>query len=369
MKNKTFALAAIGVSLFLAGCELGPKATEQTGPRGSGMNQIVDKDLIKPAAYIPPPPYPLEPDNGGPRAGQTYQNLKVLGDLSTDEFNRLMLSLNDWVVPKNASEERAGCNYCHNPENMASDEIYTKGVARQMLVMTRNINANWKSHVQNTGVTCYTCHRGNAIPQYYWSNLKPQPASIRGNKHNQNTPDKAVGYASLPSNIYEPYFARAVDIRVGSTDAYRVTPTGAPIRNAEHTYGLMMRFSSALGVNCTYCHNSNNFGDWKSSRPQRVTAWYGIRMVRQANNEHITKIASLFPANRLGSQGDPFKINCMTCHQGVNKPLGGVSMLKDHPALAGPRGPVAVQTPGPAVAPPAMKPVASLVSPEKVARP
>jgi hypothetical protein len=37
MKNKTFALAAIGVSLFLAGCEIGPKATEQTGPRGSGI--------------------------------------------------------------------------------------------------------------------------------------------------------------------------------------------------------------------------------------------------------------------------------------------------------------------------------------------
>ncbi len=366
MKNKILTIATIGFSLLLSGCQFGPKVTQQNGPRGSGMNQIVDKDDVVPAAYIPPPPYPLEPDNGGPRAGETYQNLKVLGDLSTDEFNRLMLSLNDWVVPKNASEERAGCNYCHNPENMASDEIYTKGVARQMLVMTRNINANWKSHVKNTGVTCYTCHRGNAIPQYYWSNPVADSSTIRGKKHYQNTPDKTVGYASLPSNIYEPYFARAVDIRVGSTDAYRVKEAGASIRTTEHTYGLMMRFSGALGVNCGYCHNGNNFAGWKSATPQRAVAWYGIRMVRQANNEHITKVAGLFPTNRLGPAGDPFKINCMTCHQGVNKPLGGVSMLKDHPALAGVRG-----APQPLQAQPAVpiKPVASLVSPEKVARP
>jgi photosynthetic reaction center cytochrome c subunit len=90
MNKKTFAIAAIGLSLALSGCEIGPKVTQQNGPRGTGMNQVVDKDLIKPAAYIPPPPYPLEADTGGPRAGQTYQNVKVLGDLSTDEFNRLM---------------------------------------------------------------------------------------------------------------------------------------------------------------------------------------------------------------------------------------------------------------------------------------
>jgi photosynthetic reaction center cytochrome c subunit len=352
MKNRTFALAAIGFALALSGCEIGPKATQQNGPRGTGMNQVVDKDVIKQAAYIPPPPYPLEADAGGPRAGQTYQNLKVLGDLSTDEFNRLMLSLNDWVVPKDASEERAGCNYCHNPENMASDEIYTKGVARQMMLMTRDLNTNWKSHVKGTGVTCYTCHGGNAIPTYNWARLEPEAMKLRGRKFGQNTPNKVVGYASLPSNIYEPY---------------RVTPTGAPLRNAEHTYGLMMRFSGALGVNCTYCHNTQNFGDWKSSTPQRVQAWYGIRMVRNINNNHITPITSLFPANRLGSQGDPYKVNCMTCHQGVNKPLGGVSMLKDHPALAGPRGPAPMAAP--AAVPPAIKPVASLVGPAKVARP
>ena len=356
MRHKSFAIAAIGLSLALSGCELGPKIKEQTGPRGTGMAQIKDKDLVNPAAYyIPPPPYPLEADTGGPRANQTYQNVKVLGDISTDEFNRLMLSMNEWI-----GTGEQGCNYCHNPENMASDEKYTKVVARRMVQMTRNINTNWQSHVQKTGVTCYTCHRGNAVPEYKWSNELAGPTTIRGNKHGQNAPNPAVSYASLPSNIYEPYLARAVDIRVGSTDAYRVTPKGASIQSTEHTYGLMVRFSSALGVNCTYCHNSHNFADWTTSRPQRVQAWYGIRMARNINNDYITSLASVFPANRLGKSGDPYKVNCMTCHQGVNKPFGGVSMLKDHPALAGVRG-----TPMPVTVPPVLKPTAALATPKK----
>ena len=34
-----------------------------------------------------------------------------------------------------------------------------------------------------------------------------------------------------------------------------------------------------------------------------------------------------------GREGDPLKVNCSTCHQGVNKPLLGVSMLRDYPEL------------------------------------
>lgn len=332
MSAKKLAFVSALFALTLSACEPGAKITTQMGPRGTAMNQIVDVSNIKPAAYIPPPPYPLEPDTGGPRANVTYQNVQVLGDISTDEFNRLMLSMNDWIAPK------AGCNYCHNPENMASDEIYTKVVARKMLQMTRNINTNWSSHVQKTGVTCYTCHRGNAVPEYKWSNqVAANMGTIRGNRHGQNAPSKQVGYASLPSNIYEPYLQGHQDVRVGSTDAYRIKASGAAIQTAEQTYGLMMRVSTALGVNCTYCHNTHNFGDWKTSTPQRVQAWYGIRMARNINNDYISSLKGVFPANRLGAAGDPYKVNCMTCHQGVNKPLGGYPMLKENPALAGVR--------------------------------
>ena len=326
--------AALGAAaLLLGGCELGPKATQQTGYRGAGLDQIVDIGHVRKAAAIPAAPYAL-PDDSGPRASQTYQNVRVLGDISTERFNHLMAEMNQWVAPPTQ-----GCNYCHNPENMASDEKYTKVVARRMLQMTRTINTRWASHVKGTGVTCYTCHRGNAVPDYRWAFAEgtPDRGTILGNKHGQNTPNKNVGYASLPYDPFAQYFAGpasgANQIRVAANTAFPSPDHRVSIKNAENSYGLMMHISSALGVNCTYCHNSQSFRAWDLSRAQRATAYYGIRMVRDVNGTYISSLQSVFPAFRKGPHGDPYKINCTTCHQGLSKPLGGVSMLDQAPAL------------------------------------
>ncbi len=347
MRNAYFGLPVIALALTLGGCEFSPKVTSQNGYRGTGINEITTKATLAKqykANFIPPAPYELG-DITGERANKTYENVQVLGDLSTEEFNRLMASITEWVAPP-----EQGCNYCHNPANMASDEVYQKGVARRMIQMTRNINVNWKSHVQNTGVTCWTCHRGQGVPQYKWAALPPDPKSIRGNKYGgQNGPNAAVSYASLPSDIYTPYLLNAENIRIASTQSYG-KGIATPIQSAEKTYGLMMRFSSALNVNCTYCHNSNNFADWSNSSPQRALAWYAIRMTREMNRDYIQPLAPVFPASGKGPMGDPWKVNCMTCHQGVNKPMGGVSMLGDHPALKGPRPPVGAAPAAPASA-------------------
>ena len=332
---------AVGVGagaglLMLAACDLGPKDSTQTGYRGAGLDQIVDRGKIAKASLIPAPPYPLPPD-GGPTAGQSYQNIKVLNNVSKDRFDHLMAEISQWVAPP-----EQGCNYCHNPENLASDEKYTKVVARRMLEMTRTINTKWSSHVKDTGVTCYTCHRGNAVPEYKWAQAlgAPHPGSIRGNKHGQNAPDPNVGYASLPSDPFDAYFAGKQNIRVASSQALPSADHKVSVKEAEKSYGLMMHVSASLGVNCTFCHNSQSFRAWNLSRAQRGTAYYGIRMVRDINDDYLTSLASVFPANRKGPHGDVLKVNCMTCHQGVSKPLGGVSMIAQAPALKGP--PVAV---------------------------
>ena len=62
--------------------------------------------------------------------------------------------------------------------------------------------------------------------------------------------------------------------------------------------------------------------------PQRATAWHGIRMARDLNNDYMVPLTATFPANRLGPTGDVAKVNCATCHQGAYKPLYGVSMLR-----------------------------------------
>nr|WP_208408673.1 photosynthetic reaction center cytochrome PufC [Sphingomonas vulcanisoli] len=332
--------------LLLGGCEFGAKQKTQTGYRGTGLEQIVDVRHVVKASAIPAPPYPLPPD-GGPTAGESYQNLKVLGGVSKERFDHLMAEMSQWVAPP-----EQGCNYCHNPENMASDEKYTKVVARRMLQMTRNINSRWSSHVKETGVTCYTCHRGNAVPVNKWAFAQgtPHPGSILGNKHGQNTPEANVGYASLPSDPFADYLNGQQQIRVAGNSPFPSKDHVVSVKDAEKTYGLMMHISSALGVNCTYCHNTQSFRAWNLSRAQRATAYYGIRMVRDINEDYISSLQPVFPAYRKGPHGDPYKVNCTTCHQGQSKPLGGVSMIAQAPALKGPPLATAAPEGGPAAA-------------------
>ena len=350
------AVGGIGL-MMLGGCEPGAKQTSQNGYRGAGLDQIVAvKNIVK--ASIPPAPYPL-PADGGPLAGQTYQNVKVLGGVSTERFNHLMAEINQWIAPP-----EQGCAYCHNPENMASDEKYTKVVARRMLQMTQTINSTWSPHVQKVGVTCYTCHRGNAVPTNKWamSTGAPNPNSILGNRHYQNELSADAAYSDLPTNGFSDYLAGTQNIRVyGKAGLPTYDGTGASVQTAEKSYGLMMHMSKALGVNCTFCHNTQAFGEWNLSRPQRAVAWYGIRMVRDINNTYLSSLTPVFPANRKGPLGDPYKVNCTTCHQGQNLPLGGVSMLDQAPALWGPVPAVATTPqPAPAAAPaaPAAVPLA-----------
>ncbi len=123
------------------------------------------------------------------------------------------------------------------------------------------------------------------------------------------------------------------------------------IKQTEWTYALMMHFSQSLGVNCTYCHNSRAFGDWSQSTPQRVVAWHGIRMVRDLNDTYMDSLHDVFPRVRRGPTDDVAKINCATCHQGVFKPLYGVSMVTTFPELKGPLPPYVRATPAAARAP------------------
>lgn len=330
MTHSRLLLAGVFPLLSLTACELGSKDSKQTGYRGTGMAQVTDVSSVKAAAIIPPPPYPLSATaSSGPKI--KGENIQVLNNLSEEQFGHLMSSISLWVAG-----DAANCQYCHNPANLADDSLYTKKVARQMLKMTLALNSQWSNHTGQTGVTCYTCHRGKPVPEYVWTPEAPTDRlSVRGQKRGQNTPDANVGYASLPNGVFEQYLGgNAQSARVAADSAY---PGHQPLttRDAENSYAIMMHLSKALGVNCTFCHNSQSFRSWSLSSAQRATAWYGIRMVRDVNGSHIIPLAKagVFPPNRLGPTGAPLQVNCLTCHQGVNKPLGGQSMIKDYPYL------------------------------------
>ncbi|MBU3622511.1 photosynthetic reaction center cytochrome PufC [Polynucleobacter sp. AP-Latsch-80-C2] len=315
--------------LTLTACERPPVESKQTGYRGTGMDQINNPRTQEQLAKINEMPAGIPASPDGPKAGATYKNVKVLNNLSTAQFGAFMVSMTAWVAPKE------GCSYCHNVQNFADDSLYTKTVARRMIQMNQQINSNWTDHVKQTGVTCYTCHRGNNIPQNVWFNPEEKRGgNMLGNANGQNDPAPAVAYTSLPNKPFAAYLVEKGDPAriVGKT----ALPTGnkATLQSTENVYGMMTHMSHSLGVNCTYCHNSQNFSSWEQSTPQRVQAWHGIQMLKDVNTNFLTSLESVFPPNRLGPTGDVAKANCATCHQGVNKPLLGQSMLKDYPYLA-----------------------------------
>ncbi|MEQ8479679.1 MAG: photosynthetic reaction center cytochrome PufC [Hoeflea sp.] len=312
--------------LFGADWDLPPVDTEQIGYAGSGMYLTKDREKqadLQQANVVPEPLYEADPE--GDRAGEFYENVQVLGDLSTDQFNLFMASITEWVSPEQ------GCAYCHNEENLASDEVYTKVVARRMIQMTQTVNVDWQAHVAETGVTCYTCHQGQPVPTNVWSrNLVPgEKGTALGWSGGQNIVNKTAGNTSLPANALESYLLEDKPIRVHSLTALPNGGNATTTKETEETWALMMHMSESLGVNCTACHNSRAFNDWDQSPTQRVTAWHGIRMARDINQSYIEGLAPVFPDNRKGPEGDVLKVSCATCHNGVQKPLYGVSMLRE----------------------------------------
>lgn len=337
-------VAILLASAVLAGCERPPPVTHQQGYRGTAMVDVQDPRTVqqKEAANVMPVALPpVAP--GGPPATIAFKNLQVLQNVSVGDLTRIMLAMTSWVAPNE------GCAYCHNTANLASDEKYTKVVARRMLQMTQHINSDWKQHVADTGVTCYTCHRGNPVPSDIWFD---HPNDVRsafaGNKGGQNEPTAAVGLTSLPYDPFSTFLEGDANIRTVSQTAL---PTGDmhSIKQTEWTYALMMHMSQSLGVNCTFCHNSRSFTDWAQSSPPRATAYYGIRMVRDLNVSYLDPLASTLPGIRHGPAGDGPKLDCATCHKGVYKPLYGAKMLADYQVLAGPTKTAPAAPPSPPV--------------------
>jgi photosynthetic reaction center cytochrome c subunit len=329
------AVSAIALALTL---QHPPAEALQGGYRGLGMIQINNPETTEAKEALNRAPEPsAKLDPSGQPASAVYQNVQVLKDVDSNELLRLMNDITAWVAPEQ------GCAYCHaEGEELSSDKLYTKVVARRMLEMTRHINTDWKTHVGDTGVTCYTCHRGHPVPTYVWFQ-DPRSAEVHGllgNRAGKNAPAPMAGLTALPSDPMTAFLDYANEIRVVSATALPQADRSS-IKQTEWTYALMIHISEALGVNCTFCHNTRSFFAWDQSTPQRVTAFYGVRMVRDLNQNYLKGLSAQFPPGRLGPLGDGPKVDCATCHQGVSKPLYGASLASDYPELGAAAAPAA----------------------------
>ena len=316
--------------LFTAGWVRPPILSTQVGFRGLALNQLTTPAALtklQAANALPDAIPPASPE--GQKATEVYKNVQILKDLSVEQFTTLMAAMTTWVAPDQ------GCSYCHNMDDMSDDSLYTKKVARRMIQMTRHVNTDWKAHVSNTGVVCWTCHRGNPVPAQAWTQNPgwPQAGGFAATNYGMGHPSNPNGSTAM---LQDPYtlLDKGV-IRVQATKALPVNSNGASIIGTENTYSLMIAMSQGLGVNCVFCHNSREFMVWPESTPQRLTAWHGIQMVRDIDNVYLDPLKAVVPATRLGPMGDVPKVVCATCHQGASKPLLGVSLAKNYPELGG----------------------------------
>jgi hypothetical protein len=54
------------------------------------------------------------------------------------------------------------CDFCHVPNDYASDDKPHKEIARKMIVLARDINSKFPDGKMH--VSCFTCHRGAEEP-------------------------------------------------------------------------------------------------------------------------------------------------------------------------------------------------------------
>ena len=346
-------VGVLGGAIFLAALIVtwgnpAQTASLQTGPRGTGMSvpefnamrlspDPTIEAMYTEEAYIP--------DGSEPLAKDIYKNVQALGNVTEDNFNRVMNAMTQWVAPEQ------GCAYCHGDgdlETYGEDNLYTKVVSRRMIQMTQNINENWDGHVNanaEVGVTCYSCHRGQNVPSEIWFNVTPVTEATSGWASVQNRATRISQSTSLPSNALEVYLTEDVPVNVHDLES-RVAGVPndeevASIQKTEMTYSLMNYFSNSLGVNCVFCHNSRAFYDPGQVTPQWATALLGRQMVIEMNQEYLIPLQDTYPADRLGPlHADAPKAACKTCHKGYQQPLQGTNVIADWPELATSETPV-----------------------------
>ena len=94
-------------------------------------------------------------------AGEVFKNVQILKDIPAGRFLRIM----DTGYTKSLG---VTCEHCHVEDRWHADELRPKLAAREMAVMTQEINDRLLKMEnlddEESTVNCTTCHRGNIKP-------------------------------------------------------------------------------------------------------------------------------------------------------------------------------------------------------------
>jgi photosynthetic reaction center cytochrome c subunit len=331
------AVGVAGSAIFVAAMIVAwgqPFATtsQQTGPRGTGMHvqEFVSDLAVQPDVDGFFTSEPVVPAEGAAVMGEAEGVPPALANVTPENYERLVTAMREWTGIPDLLE----------PGN----DSYQTQVAYSMIEMTQNINQNWAAHVQanaEVGVTCYTCHRGQPVPNNVWFRVGPVNSNVAGWPAIQNRVTMTSNFTSLPSTYLEHFLLQDENGQYGVAQVHDLVsraenPPGSPlIQQAEMTYAWMNYFANSLGVNCTFCHNTRAFYDAAQVTPQWATASLGILMVQEQLEQYILPLQDVLPAERLGPvYADVPKLACRTCHQGEQQPLNGLNVIRNWPELA-----------------------------------
>lgn len=171
-------------------------------------------------------------------AEQVFTNIKVLKGIPATEFMSTMGFFSASLVET--------CTYCHADlsggswPHYADDDNPLKNTARQMIIMTNNINKEFFAGRQ--GVTCFSCHHGTEQPEslpqlslQYAAPVMFEPPEITEQNPNAPPPDqildkyiRALGgadrIASLTSYVAKGSYEGYSTILRGTAELYVKAP-------------------------------------------------------------------------------------------------------------------------------------------------
>jgi photosynthetic reaction center cytochrome c subunit len=317
----TAAIAFMAVPRLLG--NIWPVEAAQTGFRGTGMAVVEfvaenEEIAARNVAFSAPVP-PIAPETGEPFARDVFPDAGPLGGLTVRNYERLVTQMREWVGDDTI---------------FSGEENDATAIASLHVEMTRNLNENWDSHNGEAGVTCYTCHRGEPVPQNTWFSPEPLNSWAGPSAMFQNQARASTYSTTLPVDAIQTYLLEE-DQLVG---VHGYAPrdedgsSNASIYHTYQTYALMMHFANSIGANCTYCHNTRSPADPEGYTPAWGVAQLGRVMTQEINNQYRMMAEPITPPERLGPLGDVAKVNCATCHQGAAKDLGG-PVVADWPEL------------------------------------
>ena len=228
----------------------------QRGYRGLGMDQIVNPRRLEDKLAAEQDPGPAADRRPGRHAGpEVYENVKVLGDLDSRR-----------VHPADGRDHGLGGaaaglhllprrGRATSPPTRSTPRWWRGGCSR----WSRNINGDWQTHVHG--------HRRHLL------HLPPRPARARrmsgstiraaaarpacsATMRARTTRSAGPATRSLPYDPFTPFLEQDNNIRVVADDGRCPAPTTSRSSRPSGPTRLMIHFSTSLGVNCTYCHNS-----------------------------------------------------------------------------------------------------------------